>query len=148
MISPLKVPVRLNDAFTAALKLDRVSEFNAVVLEAIKHDKITDQQFIGFLDECILKVSAATNYLRAQEKSKELSDTAKKVIHQLEKPSTSWSQFLTASIRQKGLNQTEPIVITKTIQEKEEDEWVIKSSPNSSILDMIQEEQTGISCNK
>ncbi|HHF7374419.1 hypothetical protein [Legionella bozemanae] len=135
MISPLKFPVRLNDAFTAALKLDRVSEFNAVVLEAIKHDKITDQQFTNFLDECILKASAATNYLQAQEKSQELSGIAKKVIHQLEALSTSWSQFLATSMRPKRLNQTEPIVITETIQGKEEDEWVIKSSPNSSILD-------------
>ncbi|WP_131779516.1 hypothetical protein [Legionella bozemanae] len=135
MISPVKFPVRLNDAFTAALKLDRVSEFNAVVLEAIKHDKITDQQFTTFLDECILKASAATNYLQAQEKSQELSGIAKKVIHQLETLSTSWSQFLATSMRPKRLNQTEPIVITETIQGKEEDEWVIKSSPNSSILD-------------
>lgn len=135
MISPVKFPVRLNDAFTAALKLDRVSEFNAVVLEAIKHDKITDQQFTNFLDECILKASTATNYLQAQEKSQELSGIAKKVIHQLETLSTSWSQFLAPSMRPKRLNQTEPIVITETIQGKEEDEWVIKSSPNSSILD-------------
>ncbi|KTD72978.1 hypothetical protein [Legionella tucsonensis] len=146
MISPLKFPMRLNDAFTAALKLDRVSEFNAVVLEAIKHDKITDQQFTSFLNKCVLQASAATNYLQAQEKSQELSDTAKNVIHQLETFSTSWSQFLATSIRQKGLSQTEPIVITKTIQEREEDGWVIKLSPNSSILDMIQEEQIGISC--
>ncbi|QLZ69475.1 hypothetical protein FOLKNPGA_02268 [Legionella sp. PC1000] len=146
MISPLKFPMRLNDAFTAALKLDRVSEFNAVVSEAIKHDKITDKQFISFLEECILKASAATNYLQAREKSQELSSIAKTVIHQLGTLSTSWSQFLAANVRQKGLNKTEPIVITKTIQEKEEDEWVIKSSPNSSILDMIHEEQIGISC--
>ncbi|HHT0593618.1 TPA: hypothetical protein ACTXXA_001538 [Legionella anisa] len=147
MIPPLKFPMRINDAFTAALKLDRVSEFNAVVLEAIKYDKINDQQFMSFLDECIVKASTATNYLLAQEKSQELSGIAKKVIHQLGTPSTSWSQFLAASIQKKGLNQAEPIVITKTIQEKEEDEWVIKSTPNSSILDMIQqEEQIGISC--
>ncbi|OEH46513.1 hypothetical protein lpari_02529 [Legionella parisiensis] len=146
MISPSKVPMRLNDAFTAALKLDRVSEFNAVVREAIKHDKIADQQFTNFLDECILKAAEATNYLEALEKSQELSDITKKVIHQLGTFSTSWSQFLTASMRQKGLSQTETIVITETIQGREEDEWVVKSSPNSSILDIMQEEQVGTSC--
>lgn len=84
LIPPLKVPVQLNNAFAAALKLDRVSEFNAVVLQAIKQDKITDQQFISFLDECIQRANAATNYTQAQQESSELSSKAKEVMCRLE----------------------------------------------------------------
>ncbi len=146
LMPPLKIPLKLNEAFIAALKLDRVSEFNAVVLEAIRQDKITEQQFTGFLDECILRACAATNYTQAQEESRALSSSAKKVICQLETLSMSWTQFLAASLQQNGLTRTEPIVISETKQEKEEEDgWIETSSSNSP--DMIQEEHIGVSYN-
>lgn len=146
LMPPLKTPMNLNAAFIAALRLDRVSEFNAVVLEAVRQNKITNLQFTDFLDECILRVGAATNYTQAQHESRMLSSSAKKVIPQLEALLMPWMQVLTTSLHNNELNQTESIDFTETKQEKKEDEWIAKPSPNSS-LDMIQEEQIKMSCN-
>ncbi|WP_454781082.1 hypothetical protein [Legionella sp. WA2022007384] len=146
MMPPLKTPMNLNEAFIAALRLDRVSEFNAVVLEAVRQNKITNLQFTDFLDECILRVGAATNYTQAQHESRMLSSSAKKVLPQLEAFLMPWMQVLTTSLHKNGLNQAESIDFTEAKQERREDEWIAKPSPNSS-LDMLQEEQLKISCN-
>ncbi|KTC79936.1 coiled-coil protein [Legionella cherrii] len=147
LIPPLKVPVQLNNAFAAALKLDRVSEFNAVVLQAIKQDKITDQQFISFLDECIQRANAATNYTQAQQESSELSSKAKEVMCRLEVFTIPFfSQLLTSScMQQDGLKQHDFIIETK--QEKEEEVWTVKSSPNSPSSDTAHEEHIKMLCN-
>ncbi|MCW8407855.1 hypothetical protein OQJ13_02585 [Legionella sp. PATHC035] len=147
LIPPLKVPVTLNHAFAAALKLDRVSEFNAVVVQAIKQDKITDQHFISFLDECIQKANAATNYTQAQRESSQLSDKAKEVICQLEVFTIPFfSPLLTSScMQQDELKQHEFIIETK--QEKEEEVWTLKSSPNSLSSDAAHEEHLKMLCN-
>lgn len=147
LMPPLKIPMNLNGAFIAALKLDRVSEFNSVVLEAVKHDKITDQLFTGFLDECILRAETATNYTQAQHQSRMLSSSAKKVIPQFEAVFMPWMHVLTTSLQHNELNHPESTDITETKHEKKEDDWIAKSSPNSSTLDMIQEEPIRMSCN-
>ncbi|MCW8400858.1 hypothetical protein OQJ26_18915 [Legionella sp. PATHC038] len=147
LILPLKVPVKLNNAFAAALKLDRVSEFNAVVLQAIKQDKITDQQFINFLDECLQRANAATNYTQAQKESAELSSKAKEVMCQLEVFTIPYfSQLLTSScMQQDGLKQD--VFIIETKQEKEEEVWTVKSSPTSLSSDTELEEHIKMLCN-
>ncbi|PWY54949.1 hypothetical protein DGG96_14190 [Legionella qingyii] len=137
LMPPLKTSINLNAAFNAALKLDRVSEFNAVVLEAVKQDKITNQLFTGFLDECVLRAGIATNYTQAQHESRMLSSSAKKVILQLEALLMPWMRVLTTSLQQNELNYTESIDVTETKQEKKE----------PSTLDKIQEEQIRMSCN-
>ncbi|WP_454783984.1 hypothetical protein [Legionella sp. WA2024007413] len=142
-----KIPKNLSAAFIAALKLDRVSEFNAVVLEAVRQDKITNQEFTDFLDECILRVETATNYTEAQHESRMLSDSAKKVILKLEALSMPWMHVLTTNLFQNESNQTESNEINETKEEKKEDEWITQSSSNSSALDMRQEEQLSMSCN-
>ncbi|CAM2940923.1 coiled-coil protein [Legionella steigerwaltii] len=147
LIPPLKAPIKLNDAFAAALKLDRVSEFNAVVLEAIKQDKITDQQFISFLDECVQRANAATNYIQAQQESLKLSNKAKDVIQQLAALTMPFiTQLLASCSQQSELKQTVPL-FTETKLEKEEDLWTVKSSPNSLPQDMVHEENIKILCN-
>lgn len=145
IIPTLSRPIKLNDAFSAALKLDRISEFNSVVIEAIKQNKVEDQKFINFLEECIHRANAATNYIEAQEESRTLSNSAKQVIQQLQSLSIPWSEFLRSSLHQKKLDQNEE-VIPETQTEKEEEDWVVKGSPLLMLLDMIQEEQTGMSC--
>ena len=149
LMPPLKVPEKLNDAFTAALKLDRVSEFNAVVLEAIKHDKISDQQFLNFLDECLQRANAATNYTKAGQESLELSNKAKEVIRQLEVIRMPFiTQLLASCPHQNKLKQAEPSVI-ETKQEKEEDVWTAESSSDSLSLDIVHEHEENMSilCN-
>lgn len=83
LIAPLLRPVTINTAFTSALKLDRVVKFTTVVAEAIKCDKANDPRFLSFLEECIRKADAATNYIEAQRESKTLSIDVKKTIRQL-----------------------------------------------------------------
>lgn len=149
LMPPLKVPEKLNDAFSAALKLDRVSEFNAVVLEAIKHDKISDQQFLNFLDECLQRANAATNYTKAGQESLELSNKAKEVIRQLEVIRMPFiTQLLASCPHQNKLKQAEPSVI-ETKQEKKEDVWTAESTSDSLSLDIVHEHEENMSilCN-
>jgi hypothetical protein len=84
LMNPLAIPVNLNDAFTAALKLDRISEFNAIVFEAVEQNKVTDNHFINFLNQCIQSKKAATNYTEALNESLILSTVAKETIQQLQ----------------------------------------------------------------
>lgn len=86
MMNPALIPANLNQAFAAALKLDRISEFNAVVREAITHNKLTDAQFTGFLASCIQKEAMATNHSAAQRESLALSQDAQRVITHLKLP--------------------------------------------------------------
>lgn len=83
LMNPLYLPGNLNQAFSAALKLDRISEFNAVVQEAVVQKKLTDSQFTGFLTTCILKETTATNHSLAQIESGALSTAAQRVINHL-----------------------------------------------------------------
>lgn len=144
IIPTLSRPIKLNDAFSAALKLDRISEFNSVVLEAIKQNKVADQKFINFLEECIHRANAATNYVEAQEESRTLSNSAKQVIQQLHSLPIPCSEFLRSSLQQKS-DQNEKVIHEKQTEKGDED-WVVKGSPPLMLLDMVQEEQTGMSC--
>ncbi|KTD67583.1 coiled-coil protein [Legionella santicrucis] len=108
----LEIPAQLNDAFIAALQLDRVSGFNAVVIEAIKHDKISDSQFICFLDECIQRINNTKNYIEALQESRELSNTVEKTIYKLRTPK-SFTVLLALQIQYGELNQVDPIIINK-----------------------------------
>ncbi|KTC83188.1 coiled-coil protein [Legionella cincinnatiensis] len=113
----LEIPTQLNDAFIAALQLDRVSEFNSVVMEAITHDKINDSQFVCFLEECIQRRNSTKNYIEAQQQSRELSNTIEKTIHQL-RASKSFTVLLTSKTQYSELNQVDPIIINKPDLEK------------------------------
>ncbi|KTD43658.1 hypothetical protein [Legionella quateirensis] len=86
IMNPVLVPANINEAFAAALKLDRVSEFNAVVREAIAHNKLTDVQFTGFLTACIQKEALATNHADAVRESQALSLDAQRVINHVQLP--------------------------------------------------------------
>lgn len=86
MMNPLMIPANLNQAFTAAFKLDRISEFNAVVREAIANNKLTDPQFTGFLTACIQKEALATNHTEAARQSQALSLDAQRLINHLQMP--------------------------------------------------------------
>ncbi|AMP89439.1 hypothetical protein [Legionella pneumophila] len=86
LINPEVMPHDISQAFAAALKLDRVSEFNKVVREAIVQNKVTDPQFIIFLSDCIKKEVLATNYKEAQKESRALSLEAQRIINHLKSP--------------------------------------------------------------
>ncbi|HAT1924480.1 TPA: hypothetical protein JAZ42_15115 [Legionella pneumophila] len=86
LINQEVMPHDISQAFAAALKLDRVSEFNQVVREAIVQNKVTDTQFITFLSDCIKKEALATNYKEAQKESRALSIEAQRIINHLKSP--------------------------------------------------------------
>ncbi|CAM2818362.1 hypothetical protein [Legionella worsleiensis] len=86
LMNPDLMPANLNEAFSAALKLDRVSEFNAVVREAIAQNKLADAQFTGFLTACIQKAALATNHPEGVRESQNLSLDAQRVINHFQLP--------------------------------------------------------------
>ncbi|WP_133127955.1 hypothetical protein [Legionella nagasakiensis] len=83
-------PAQINEAFSAALKLDRVEEFNAVVREAVKRDRLTDRIFTDFLQRCIDDAATASAdphaHFRAIELSRGLQEAATAAIMQLQQP--------------------------------------------------------------
>lgn len=89
LINPALMPIYLNQAFTAALKLDRVSEFNTVIKEALYQNKLTDVRFINFLNTCIQKEMNATNYLEAQQESAALLLEIQNILGYLKLPAVS-----------------------------------------------------------
>ncbi|WP_298623400.1 hypothetical protein [uncultured Legionella sp.] len=86
LMNPAQIPANLNQAFSAALKLDRVAEFNAVVREAIAHNKLNNAQFTGFLTASIQKEALATNHTEAVRQSQALLIDAQRVVQHLELP--------------------------------------------------------------
>lgn len=110
LINPLLLPAQLNEAFSAALKLDRVSEFNAVVREAIANNKLTDPQFTGFLTACIQKEALATNHSDAVRESQALSLDAQRVIDHLQLPAAPIHiQLASHGPAEDGLAQINPL---------------------------------------
>ncbi|KTD81338.1 hypothetical protein [Legionella waltersii] len=98
MMSPHDLPEHLSEAFVAALKLDRVSEFNSVIAEGLAQNKITDEKLAAFLDSCIHRSKTASNYKEAQKESHALQTDALQVkIHLQQSMSASFIQTGTTS---------------------------------------------------
>lgn len=79
-------PAQINAAFSAALKLDQISQFNRVVKEAIRQNKVTDPAFLGFLGACVDKVGEARDHFSACALSAELAEQADVTIRELQRP--------------------------------------------------------------
>ncbi|HAT3855998.1 TPA: hypothetical protein I9781_000474 [Legionella pneumophila] len=86
LINPEVLPHDIGQAFAAALRLDRVSEFNKVVREAIVQNKVTDPQFAIFLTSCIKIEFLAKNYKDAQKASRALLIESQRIINHLKSP--------------------------------------------------------------
>lgn len=81
--------MNLDEAFKAAKKLDRLSEFNRVVGDAILNNKTHDKTFKDFLRLCIQFEHKATDHFHAKSSSAELADAANaacKALNQLTQP--------------------------------------------------------------
>ena len=74
---------RIDEAFTAALRLDQISRFNTVVLEAVRQGKLSDPLFLRFLDTCIDKGHSAKDHFGAKSMSKELAAFAESTTQEL-----------------------------------------------------------------
>ncbi|ETO92634.1 hypothetical protein [Legionella oakridgensis] len=89
-LMPAEQRPQINEAFSAALKLDRVEEFNAVVREAVKHDRLADGVFTAFLQRCMddeaMASAAPSAHFRAIELSRGLQEAATAAIVQLQQP--------------------------------------------------------------
>lgn len=110
LMNPAQIPPNLNQAFAAALKLDRVSEFNAVVREAVAQNKLADAQFTGFLASCIQKEALSTNHTTAQRESLALSQDAQRVMAHLKLPAVPLIVQLGGPVAaDDGLAQIDPL---------------------------------------
>jgi len=128
LMNPEFRPAHLNQAFAAAMKLDRVSEFNALVLEAVDKKKLTNPQFIEFLSSCILKAQGAINHEGAQKASLQLSEDAKATLQQLQLPSVPLVVQLTESQGHKdGFAKVDPLkeVLDELVDELDEYEYIL-----------------------
>lgn len=132
LMPAFKIPAQLNEAFIAALQLDKVSEFNTVVMEAVKQDKMNDSKFIRFLDERIQRIKSATNYIEAQQESSRLSKAVEKTIQKLRTP-TFFNVLLSSSqIQHNEFNQVDPIIMNRTDLEKEL--HVVMEEPSTTVF--------------
>ena len=59
--TPPVIAERLKEAFESMLKLNRLNEFNKVVLAAILHNKLSSESFVRFLHHCIQNATIKTN---------------------------------------------------------------------------------------
>lgn len=89
MIPTEKLPSQLNEAFSAALKLDRASDFIKVLCAAIPGAKTQDPNFIEFLNQCIKRAATATNHTHAREESLSLSIDAMNTLQSFKLSSTA-----------------------------------------------------------
>lgn len=78
------VPINMYEAFQAAIKLDRLVEFNQVCLEAVKNNKVMNPSFNIFLAECIQLGQAADNYHQSKASSTVLREHAQECIQGLQ----------------------------------------------------------------
>ena len=79
------LPAQITEAFNAALLFDQVSQFNAVVITALKKGKVTNPVFLEFLDLCLDKVRKANDHFSAKVLSAELDALANTTIQTLKK---------------------------------------------------------------
>ena len=82
MIPAHQKPANLDEAFAAAIKLDRIADFNMVVNEAIHNNKLASPAFRDFLQGCIDKATLATNHQEAIDRSAEIPQMAALTVHQ------------------------------------------------------------------
>ncbi|KGP62729.1 hypothetical protein EP47_13650 [Legionella norrlandica] len=131
LITPEHLPHNINQAFAAALKLDKVSKFNEVVREAIAYNKVTDPQFTSFLAYCIQREALTTNYREAQRESEALSLEAQRVINHLKNPVVPLIIQLGGQHSEDRLVEVDPIINLENDLRLEHE--VLNSVPISSV---------------
>lgn len=92
MVNP---PVRLQEAFNAALTLDRVAEFNAVVAEAVRYDQLDHPVFLNFLQNCINAKNPNDHFsaLALSKKMQEEANALRTALPRLMRPSAFKNLF-------------------------------------------------------
>lgn len=128
MMGPSHLPQAVQEAFKSAVKLDRVTEFNRVTMEALACNKITDAQFELFLENCIKRNNKAINYKIAKNESQALADEAKLVIKHLRQPAPTLALQLSTS---RAMVESE--FRSKLIASDVEDSLIIRQENLSSL---------------
>lgn len=82
-ISPNDTQETLNRAFSNALKLDRVSEFQNVLITALSQNQLKHEKVMQFINHCLNGLPSNPTYIQAKKLSKALDDWAKEVKNQL-----------------------------------------------------------------
>lgn len=77
---------KLHQAFQAAMKLDRVDEFQKVCRKALKTGKLNDRLFKGYLDCCINHANDAKGYDLAKRHSRHFADRSECMLECLDRP--------------------------------------------------------------
>lgn len=134
LMNPAYIPANINQAFSAALKLDRVSEFNHTVQEALVQNKLSNPHFSEFLNSCIQRAAQATNHSEAKEQSKALANEAYDVTQRLQ-------QTAKPLIVQLGGTTTDAEPISETGNEMQTEDKN-KTPPSHKIEVIIDEEET------
>ena len=70
----------IQQAFNAALKLDQVSSFNHVILEALYQRKLNEPVFLDYLKTCINASQAATDHFSALKQSETIRVSAQTTV--------------------------------------------------------------------
>ncbi|MFC3907908.1 hypothetical protein ACFORL_02275 [Legionella dresdenensis] len=76
-------PDLVNDAFSAAVQLDRIEEFNNVLKQAVLKNKTGSPALTQFFKDCITNARFAANHCEAVAQSQLVAELAKETIAQL-----------------------------------------------------------------
>lgn len=74
------LPELIHSAFAVAVKLDRLAEFNKVVLFAVVNNHVQDRAFIEFLHFCSNQEKNCSNYVQAKQQSNLLYEYAERQV--------------------------------------------------------------------
>lgn len=109
LIPEQQLPTQLDDAFNAALKLDRVGDFNQGVAEAIARKRVNNIQFLDFLGRCVQHGHAATNHKNAISESQDLHKDAEELLTALNQPIPILAQLMIQQQADDSLSSVNPI---------------------------------------
>ncbi len=85
MIADEELKAMLTQAFDAAIKLDRISLFNQVLMKAITTKQLADPEFREYLEDCIKLSTESNNYEQSKFNSHDMSLTSDSLIKKLDK---------------------------------------------------------------
>lgn len=86
MIPPQELPDNLDEAFSAALKLDQINTFNRVMETAIETKKWNSPEFKKFLQDCITEYQRATDHALAIDASSNVATAGGKTMNAFRLP--------------------------------------------------------------
>lgn len=124
------VQEKLHQAFQAAMKLDRVDEFQKVCRKALKTGKLNDRLFKAYLDCCINHANEAQGYDLAKHQSHYFADRSECMLECLDRPTLAVAETEVAEDLIEQAIEFDDLGISAEIAEMalEESEEVVSAS--------------------